>query len=219
MIKQKYNLEVFPENLKYLLKKNNIKNVELANFLGLGKSSITNYTTKFSKPQLETVAMIASYFDVSIDKLLTKKIDEAEIAFNEEGKLVYNIPLFHKQLATDSVIYRSENYVGIITSPVPVEEDLECYALKAYDDSMKGFGIVSQSLVIFSAASEISDGDVAVVLIRSKKQLYIRSVKTFDKKIELTSDNGKEIFKITKRGCDAVILGKVVLATFFPNKE
>jgi len=217
MNKQKYNLDFFPENLRYLIKKNNIKNIDLAKFLGLQKSSITNYITKFSKPQLETVAMIATYFDVSIDKLLSKNIDEAEIAFNEEGKLLYNIPLFHKQLATDSVIYRSENYVGIITSPVPVDEDLECYALKAYDDSMKSFGITSQSLVIFSAASEISDGDIAVVLIRSKKQLYIRSVKTFDKKIELISDAGNETFKVTKKDCDAVVLGKVISATFSPN--
>ena len=217
MNKQKYNLDFFPENLRYLIKKNNIKNIDLAKFLGLQKSSITNYITKFSKPQLETVAMIATYFDVSIDKLLSKNIDEPEIAFNEEGKLLYNIPLFHKQLATDSVIYRSENYVGIITSPVPVDEDLECYALKAYDDSMKSFGITSQSLVIFSAASEISDGDIAVVLIRSKKQLYIRSVKTFDKKIELISDAGNETFKVTKKDCDAVVLGKVISATFSPN--
>jgi len=100
---------------------------------------------------------------------------------------------------------------------VPVDEDLECYALKAYDDSMKSFGIVSQSLVIFSAASEISDGDIAVVLIRSKKQLYIRSVKTFDKKIELISDAGNETFKVTKKDCDAVVLGKVISATFSPN--
>ncbi|MBQ3181301.1 MAG: helix-turn-helix domain-containing protein [Clostridia bacterium] len=219
MVKLKHNLEFFSKNLRYLIKKNNIKNVELADFLGMSKSAISNYITGVSVPKLETVVKIASYFDVNFEKLISQKIDEAEIAFNEEGKLLYNIPLFHKQLATDSVIYRSENYVGIITSPVPVEEDLECYALKAYDDSMKSFGIVSKSLVIFSAATEVSDNDIAAVLIKSKKQLSIRSVKCFDKKIELISDNGKETFKITKKGCDAVVLGKVVSATFFPNKE
>lgn len=219
MIKPKHNLEFFSENLRYLIKKNNIKNVELANFLGMSKSAISNYIAGVSVPKLETVVKIASYFDVNFENLIDKKINEAEIAFNEEGKLVYNIPLFHKQLASDNIIYRNENYVGIISSPVPVNDDLECYAVKAYDDSMKSFGITSKSLVIFSAATKTNDDDIAVVLIKSKKQLLIRSVKCFDKKIELTSDNGKEAFKITKRGCDAVILGKVYSATFFPNKE
>lgn len=210
--------EFFSKNLKYLIKKNNIKNIDLAKHLELAKSAISNYIKGTSVPNLETIINIASYFDVSVDNLVHKKINEAEIALNEEGKLVYNIPLFHKQLNSHNIIYRNENYIGIITSPIPVEEDLECYAIKAYDDSMKKFGISFRSLVIFSAATDASDDEIAVVLIKSKKQLYIRSVKCFDKKIELTSDNGTETFKITKSGCDAVVLGKVICATFFPNE-
>ncbi len=219
MIKLKHSLEFFSENLRYLIKKNNIKNVELANFLGMSKSAISNYIAGVSVPKLETVIKIASYFDVNFENLIGKKINEAEISFNEEGKLVYNIPLFHKRLVSDSIIYRNENYVGIITSPIPVNDDLECYAVKIYDDSMKSYGIIFGSMVIFSAVTEVSDDDIAVVFIKSKKQLYTRSVKCSDKKIELFSDNGKETYKITKSGCDAVILGKVVSATFFPNKS
>lgn len=211
------NDELFSKNLKYLIKKNNIKNTELAQYLGLSKGAITNYT-KGQTPRLKTIKKIASYFDVDLEKLLGKNVNEAEIAFNEEGKLVYTLPLFHKQLLSDKVIYRSENYIGIITSPIPVYEDLECYALKSYDDSMKNYGIAFGSLIIFSAATEVADNDIAVVLIKSKKQLYIRSVKYFDKKIELISDNEKESFKITKNDCDAVVLGKVISATFSPNK-
>ena len=218
MPKQERNLNFFSENLKYLIKKNNIKHIDLAQQLELSKSAISNYISGLSVPKLETIVKIASYFDVDFENLISKKAVEAEISFNEEGKLVYNIPLFHKQLISDKIIYRNENYIGIITSPLPVFEDLECYALKSYDDSMKSFGIAFRSLVIFSAATEWSDDDIAVVLIKSKKQLYIRSVKCIDKKIELTSDNGKETYKITKSECDAVILGKVISATFFPNK-
>lgn len=218
MFKQERNLEFFSENLKYLIKKNNIKNVDLAHHLSLSKSAISNYVSGISVPKLETVVKIASYFDVNFERLISKKIDESEIALNEDGKLVYNIPLFHKQLISDNIIYRNENYIGIITSPIPLEENMECYAIKAYDDSMKGYGISSGSLVIFSAASEVKDDDIVAVFIKSKKQIFIRSIKHFDKKLEFTSANGKETFKITKSGCDAVVLGKVFLATFFPNE-
>lgn len=218
MSTKKQKFEFFPENLKYLIKKNNIKNVELADYLKLKKSSITNYLKGTSVPRTETMFSIAEYFDVNAEVLIHHKIDKVKASFNEEGKLVYNIPLFHKQLTSDSVIYRNENYIGIITSPIPVEEDLECYAIKAYDDSMKKFGISFGSLVIFSAATQCSDDDIAVVLIKSKKQLYIRSVRYLYKKIELASSKEKETFEITKNGCDAVVLGKVICATFFPNK-
>lgn len=218
MPKQECSLEFFPQNLKYLIKKNSIKHIDLAQHLGLSKSAISNYIAGLSVPKLDTIVKIASYFDVDFESLISRKVDEIELSFNEEGKLVYNIPLFHKQLVSDKIIYRNENYIGIITSPIPVYEDLECYALKSYDDSMKKFGISFGSLVIFSAATDASDDEIAVVLIKSKKQLYIRSVKCLDKKIELTSDDGKETFKITKSGCDAVVLGKVICATFFPNK-
>lgn len=217
MLKNKHSLEFFSENLKYLIKKNNIKNLDLANFLGLSKSAITNYIKGTSVPKLETVVEIASYFDVNFEKLIGQKIDEAEIAFNEDG-IVYNIPLFHKQLFSDSIIYRNENYIGIITSPIPVEEELECYAIKAYDDSMKSHGITCGSLVIFSAATIFSDNDIVAVLIKSKKQIFIRAIVSSGKKTELISDNGSEIFKTTKSGCDAIVLGKVVAATFFPNE-
>ncbi len=218
MLTKEQNFKLFSENLEYLIKKNNIKQIELAKYLGMSKSAISNYLTGKYSPRTTTLMRLASYFDVTLESLIDQKVNEAKTALNEEGKLVYNVPLFHKQLNSDSVIYRNENYIGIITSPIPVFEDLECYALKSYDDSMKSFGIAFGSLVIFSAATDASDDEIAVVLIKSKKQLYIRSVKCSDKKIELTSDKGKETFKITKNGCDAVILGKVICATFFPNE-
>ena len=219
MSEQDLNIKRFSENLRYLIKKNNLKNVDLANQLELSKGAISNYIKGSRPPSLDNVIKIANYFDVSIDWLINQKTNELNIAVGEEGKLIYQIPLFHKQLNSDNIVYRSENYNGVITSPVPAEDGFECYAIMSYDNSMKSFWIVSGSIVIFSAASEVCENDIAAVLIKSKKQIFIRSVNFKDKKIELTSDNGTEIFKITKDGCDAVVLGKVVFATFFPNNN
>ena len=216
--------ENFSENLEYLLQKNNMKNIELANYLKKSKGAISNYTNG-RIPGRDTLRKIASLFGYTSDDLLDRKLNTADdeyirtdISVNEKGVMTYNVPLFHKQILSDLVIYTNENYLGIITSPIPLEEDLDCYAIKAYDDSMKSCGIAFGSLVIFSAATEAKNGDIAVVLIKSKKQLYIRSVKKTAKEIELYSDTGKETYKITRDDCDAVVLGSVCSASFCPNK-
>ena len=219
MLKNELNLECFSENLKQLIKKNNIKNVELAEYLGRSKSAISNYISGFAIPKLETIVKIASYFDVDFEKLISKKINEAEISLNEDGKIVYNIPLFHKQLISDKIIYRNENYIGNITSPLPTKDSQECYAVKLYDDSMKKFGMTKESLAIFTTSSEVNSGDIAAVFIKSKKEILIRSVQYEKKKILLISDDATEEYKITKNDCDAVVLGKVIYATFNPNNK
>ena len=215
---EKYKLDFFSENLKHLIKKNNIKNIDLANQLGLSKSAISNYISGTSVPNIKTIAKIASFFDVSYDSLIGKNIEAASVAFNENGKLVYTLPLFQKTLSNTEIIYRRENYVGEITSPLPIYEDLECYALISYDDSMSTHGITKGCMTVFSTAQEVSSGEIAAVLIKSKKQIYIRRVDFDDNKITLTSDIDSQSFKKTKSGCDVVILGKTLFATFDPNR-
>ena len=55
--------KLFSKNLKQLLKKNNIKNIDLANELGLSKSAISNYLSG-TMPKMKTIADIATFFDV-----------------------------------------------------------------------------------------------------------------------------------------------------------
>ena len=219
MLKNELNLECFSENLKQLIKKNNIKNVDLANHLGLSKSAISNYISGVSVPKMETVAKIASYFDVDFENLISLEIDTDEPYLGEPGKITYNIPVFHKSLNSDKIIYRGDNYIGNITSPLPTKDSQECYAVKLYDDSMKKFGMTKESMAIFTTSSEVNSGDIAAVFIKSKKEIFIRSVQYEKKKILLISDDATEEYKITKNDCDAVVLGKVIYATFNPNNK
>lgn len=208
--------KLFSKNLKQLLEKNNMKNIDLANKLGVSKAAISNYLSG-STPKLKTIADIAAIFDVSYDSLIGREIDTANIKLNENGKLVYTLPLFHKMLINTDVIYRSDNYIGEITSPIPICEDLECYALMSYDDSMTSYGIAKGCLAVFSATQKAADDDIAAVLIKSKNTIIIRSVKTDSKGVTLTNDKGSEFYQKTKAGCDAVVLGKILYATFHPN--
>lgn len=212
------NGDIFSYNLKRLLKMNGIRNIELAKHLGVSKSAISNYLSGTSVPKVETIAKIALFFDVGVDVLLKDYIDKPKTEIKEDKKVSFTVPLFCKQLQEGSVIYRNDNYQGYIYSPFPVHKDCQCYAVKAYDNDMAGYGVDETSTVIFSSDEPLLDGDLAVVFIKSTRTMVIRAIAEDDKEITLTCDNGTERFKKTSRGCDAIVLGKIVWATFNPNK-
>ena len=213
------NSECFAKNLKRLIKKNNIKNIDLADYLGLSKSAVSNYLSAVSIPKVEILSKIAEFFDVTMESLVKEKYEElSSLSFNENDKAISKIPLFHKTLSSADVIYRNENYMGLLTSPLHIDEELDCYGTLTYDDFMCGYGIPKRSLVVFSSSTEVTNGEIGAVFIKSERKIVIRSILSDNKKITLNSDNGSEVFEKTKGNCDAVILGKVVFATFYPNK-
>ena len=74
MNKKGLDLQSFSKNLKYLIKKNNIKNIDLANYLSVSKGAVSNYISGVSIPKLETMVKIASFFEVGFEKLKSKNI-------------------------------------------------------------------------------------------------------------------------------------------------
>lgn len=63
-------MDVFAKRLRYLRKINDVTQQELANYLNVGKTTISNYETGYSTPDAETLNMIADFFNTSVDYLL-----------------------------------------------------------------------------------------------------------------------------------------------------
>lgn len=213
------NEDIFSYNLKRLLKMNGIRNVELAKHLGVSKSAISNYLAGTSVPKLETIAKIALYFDVGVDVLLKDYIDKPKTEINEDNKVSFTVPLFCKELQEGDVVFRNDNYQGNIYSPFPVHKDSQCYAVMIYDNDMAHFGMAEKSIAIFSCDEDVLNGDIAAVLIKSTKTITVRVVNEDKNEIVLTSDKDSHSYKKTSKGCDVIVLGKVVGATFNPNKK
>ncbi len=210
--------DIFAYNLKRLLKMNGIRNIELAKHLGVSKSAISNYLSGTSVPKVETIARIALFFDVGMDVLLKDYIDKPKSEVREGDKISFVVPLFYKQLQGGIVVFRNDNYQGEINCPFPLHKDYQCYAVMSYDNDMASYGITERSVAVFSVDEAPSDGELAAVFIRSLKTIVIRSVQEDDEKITLTCDKGVEYFKKTAIEYDAVVLGKIICATFNPNK-
>src|SRR6056297_1614997 len=76
----------FSQRLKYLRKEKDIYQKELAQNIGVSRSTITLYESGSRKPNLETLEKLADYFGVSIDYLLGKSTEREVI---ESKELLY----------------------------------------------------------------------------------------------------------------------------------
>lgn len=66
----------FSNNLKILRKKSGKTQDALASEVNIGRTTIANYEAGISEPNLETLLLFANYFGVSLDDLLSKKMEK-----------------------------------------------------------------------------------------------------------------------------------------------
>jgi transcriptional regulator with XRE-family HTH domain len=60
------------QRLKLLREEKGLKQVDIANMLGIGRTTYTQYETGKSEPDLATVTKLADFYEVSTDYLLGK---------------------------------------------------------------------------------------------------------------------------------------------------
>lgn len=73
------------ENLKLLRKRKKVSQEEIANDLGLTRSSYSGYENGVAEPSLDTLIKFSEYFDISLDKMI--KTNLARISEEEWDKL------------------------------------------------------------------------------------------------------------------------------------
>ena len=60
----------FEENLKSLRERNNLSQIELSKKIGLSNVTLSQYEKGVRKPDIQTLALIAQFFNVTTDNLL-----------------------------------------------------------------------------------------------------------------------------------------------------
>nr|DAO25146.1 MAG TPA: helix-turn-helix domain protein [Caudoviricetes sp.]DAP13048.1 MAG TPA: helix-turn-helix domain protein [Caudoviricetes sp.] len=83
----------------------NLKQSDLAKMLNVGQTTISNWETGYSQPDLESLRTMARLFDCSIDELLGQK----------EKPVVKDDRLNRKlELLNDENLQRMEDYVDLL---------------------------------------------------------------------------------------------------------
>jgi transcriptional regulator with XRE-family HTH domain len=77
-----------------LLEKNNVKQKDLTDYLGISKNAFTNWKGGFSKSYIKHLPQIAEFFNVSVDYLLGRdsvKQDEVDFTYAAYDELTHDL--------------------------------------------------------------------------------------------------------------------------------
>lgn len=73
----------FGSRLKELRVKRNVTQQQIADFIGVGRTTIAGYETKDKNPDFDKLRLIAKFFDVTTDYLLEIDDEEKRLRDNE----------------------------------------------------------------------------------------------------------------------------------------
>lgn len=146
----------FAPNLSYLRKKKGLTQAEVATALGLKRNTFSNYETTHSEPDLGTLEKIASFFDISLNELLSvdlskgslveyrsEEVEEKDKNIVEEPETPYLQSADHDLPAvvgTTLFPYRRFQAPKIITVDSQGEENIIYVPVKARAGYMLGYG-------------------------------------------------------------------------------
>ena len=97
----------FCKRLISLRKSKNMTQQELAKNLGIGKTTISNYETGYSSPDIEMLSKIATYFNVSADFLLGREKKYIADSFQITGEEKEVIKSYRNLTAENKNVFNS----------------------------------------------------------------------------------------------------------------
>lgn len=175
----------FSDMLGYLRRRENMSQKELADKAGVSRSAIGMYEAGEREPSFETLEAFADIFNVNMDTLLGKSVNE-ELLPNNVQKLIKmkKIPLVGT-IACGTPILAEENITDYIDMPGHIRAD---YALTCKGDSMINAGIRDGDIVYIRKQSQVENGQIAAVLIGGEEATLKRFYRT-DGYISLNAEN------------------------------
>lgn len=184
-----------------LLKMNKTTVYRVSKETGIAASTLSDWKSGRSVPKLDKIKLIANYFDVPLEYMLTGDSDtlliedsSAKRAPFQRGKRVAIIG----EIRAGSPIITNESIQGYEYAEVADAE--EYFYLRVQGDSMKNIGMVEGSLVLFHKQQYAEDGDIVACLVggdsatvkrfrRSKKNIFLVPENDDYTPIRLTTDD------------------------------
>lgn len=191
---------MFSEQLKMLRNKKRMSQAKLADELGVSASTVAMWESGEREPKnYETLELIADYFNVNMEVLLTGKLSPTKIPVL--GRVVAGIPIE----AVEEVI----DYEEI---PQSMAKNGEYFALQIKGDSMEP-KFSAGDVVIVRKQEDVDNGDIAIVLVNGN-EATVKKIRKFDGGINLIPTNSNyDVITYTNAQIEQLpvrIIGKVV---------
>ncbi len=184
--------------LKELRKVNKITQEQLAEIIGVERSSVGKYEspTKPVIPSPDIITRIADYFNVSVDYLLdreaknsaTHKFNNDFIAYDNIYPIKkHKIPLLG-EIACGTPIFAEEDRESYVEVGTDIKAD---FCLKAHGDSMINARILDGDIVFIREQPMVENGEIAAVIIDDEATLKRVYYERGENKIILSPENAK----------------------------
>lgn len=178
-----------------LLKSNKTTVYRVSKSTGISASTFTDWKNGRSVPKMDKIKLIADYFGVSLDYMLSGSAAADSIPAHVSGGK--KVPIIG-EIRAGSPIITNETLLGY--EKAEVSEADEYFYLRVQGDSMKNIGMVEGSLVLFHKQQYADDGEIVACLVggdsatvkrfrRAKKNIYLVPENEEYSPIKLTTDD------------------------------
>ncbi|EGQ3351190.1 helix-turn-helix domain-containing protein [Staphylococcus pseudintermedius] len=205
---------MFSKNLKYLRKKHDMEQIDLAKKLGRkSASSISEWEKGKYTPKMKTLSELARLFNVSINDLMEKDLSNTKPQIDTLP--VTAIPVVAK-ISAGLPIYTEENIIEYTYIPSQMTKGgKELFGLKVSGDSMdKEFR--EGDVVVVEKDSVVENGQIGVVNVNGYNATVKRIRYNEDKIILLPeSNNSDHLPQVYTNDDEIKVVGKVVSSMKF----
>ena len=184
-----------------LLKINKTTVYRVSKDTGIAASTFSDWKSGRSVPKLDKIKLIANYFDVPLEYMLTGERESLIFEACEVGRSPFErgkrVPIIG-EIRAGSPIITNESIQGYEYAEVSDAE--EYFYLRVQGDSMKNIGMIEGSLVLFHKQQYAEDGDIVACLVggdsatvkrfrRSKKNIFLMPENDDYTPIKLSTDD------------------------------
>lgn len=211
---------IIVENIKKYLKQNKMTQSQLADNIGIAKSTMSDYMNYRSKPGSGVLEKMAAVFGIAKSDIDTTYKDVA-FEIGDSGTIeVKETPSTNDysckkiqiigEIAAGTPIEATQNIVDSIVPPYPVKESDDIFGLVVKGESMNKI-IPNGNYAIIRKQPDVENGEIAAVFINNC-DATLKKVYKFDDLIVLEPLSYDSVFKTqhyTNGNCEDIkILGK-----------
>jgi len=188
-----------------------MKPSELANRIGVDRSTITRYFNGTRKISMEDIPKIANAIGISPMELLSDEKDEQATNIIEVSQKTVRIPILGKIACGDPILVEEnyEDYRVVIAEGLPSGK---LVYLEAKGNSMHPT-IPDGSFVLIREQKEVENGEIAAVRLNGNEEATLKRVKKQGDLIILMPDNNEFEPIIINELNPAEIIGKAIEVT------
>ena len=203
--------DIFASNFKRILNMRGKTQSEVADYLNVRTSTVSDWAKARKYPRVDKMQMIADYLGVVISDLREQRLPEN--AYPIDFSQYHQIPILGR-ISAGLPLYAEEHIEGYTITDL--NGGTEYFALRVHGDSMNAAGINDGYLIIVRRQDEVEQGEIAVVMVggddATVKRFYSSETTVTLMPQSTNPEHKQQMFDLSKTAIH--ILGKVVKVEF-----